>query len=743
MRKFLILFLISLLLIFSVKGLNGQGIENLNSNYSELYADSIIRTLGLEEKVSLLTGMGTSRSEFGDKGVPYFGIKGIPEKGIPDIIMGHGITGVRTGRDQHTRSTYFSTPIAIGCSWDIELYYEVGVAIAKEMRALGQDLNLGPTINIIRHPLGGRNWECFSEDPFLTSRFIVPYVKAMQSNGIICGPKHFVANNQEHNRFDINNVVDERTLREIYLPAFKAAVMEGGAMNIMASYNRLNGVYMCQNDYLLNQILRDEWGFKGFVLSDFSYGLRSTLAGAYSGLNVEMPGPKYYGDALVNAVKDGSISEAHIDRMLFDVIVSLHNIGFFDRPRVENEGIVHCENHIALAKKVADSSPVLLKNEDNLLPLKEKDIKSIAVLGPNASYFESIDRENENYPQYLQGGGSGRVYYFIESIISPLKGINDKIKSNIQIEYAQGCLTPDIYARKGVHINKSEDEKLITEAVKLAEKSEVAIVFAGLSGFNESEGWDRSSARLPGSQNRLIEEVAKVNKNTVVVLIAGSYVDVSSWIGKVETLLFVPYCGEQIGNGIADILLGDVTPSGKLPISWPRSESDFPNTIFKGKGFTEDGISNMYYEGLFVGYRWFNRENTDVLFPFGYGLSYTSFEYSDLIIDDSAYPVIVKVKVKNTGESEGAEIVQLYVSQPESTIEKALQELKAFKKVQLKPGEKKTISFTLNKEAFAHYNVDKKKWDIEKGNFIIKVGPDSANLKLYTTIKTQHMLHQN
>ena len=699
-----------------------------NQLASEKFADSLIQTLTLSEKVSLLSGMGTARSEFGDKNVPVFGIKGIPEKGIPDVIMGHGLTGVRTGRDVSVHSTYFCTPIAMGCSWNIDLYERVGKAIALEMRGLGQDLNLGPTINIIRHPLGGRSWESLSEDPFLTSRFIVPYVHAMQENGIICGPKHFVANNQDGNRFDINNEVDERAMREIYLPAFKSAVTEGGALNIMASYNRLNGVYMCQNQHLLSGILRNEWGFGGFVLSDFSFGVHSTLAAVYSGLDVEMPGPKYYGEKLEEAIKEGAISTGHIDKMLRNVIVTMHRTGIFSRPRVEHASLVHSRQHQDIALEVAREAPVLLKNENNLLPVSTKKLKSISIIGPNARRFPSLPFTNENYANYLQGGGSGRSYYFPGAVVTPYDGLKNALGKKVRVSYSQGCLTPDLWgARKNKAPNAQEEEKLIKEAVQAARNAEVAVIFAGLSGFNESEGWDRKSALLPGKQNELIRRVAKVNPRTVVVLIAGSYVDVSPWINQVNALLFVPYCGEKIGEGIADILLGRLSPSGKLPVSWPESVKDYPaGSIFTGGPYTKEGISNKYAEGVFVGYRWFQKQNIPVQYPFGFGLSYSDFEYSNLEVEPASWLVKVTIRVKNTGSVTASETAQLYVGEETPVVERPLQELKGFQKISLTPGESKVLIFQLDESAFAFYDVAQKKWKVEGGNYIIRVGGSSS-----------------
>ena len=714
---------------------------------SELFADSIISGLSLKQKVALLHGMGGGNSEFGDLDIQFFGIKGSKRFGIPPLYMGHGITGVRSGRDTTIHATYFTAPIAIGCSWDTNLYSKVGSTIAKEMRALGQDLNLGPTLNIIRHPLGGRNWESYSEDPYLTSRLAVSYVKAMQSNGVICGPKHFVANNQETNRFDINNEVDERTLREIYLPAFKAAVTKGGALNIMGAYNRLNGTYMCHNKYLLDDVLRGEWGFKGFVLSDFANGIKSTKEAVDARMNVEMHRPKYYGEALVEEVIKGHIKESRVDLLLKDVLRVMHVMGLFDRDRYENKKVLHSDEHIQLSREVSQNAPVLLKNEDNILPIDNKNLGSVAVIGPNAKRFPSVKESHANYAYYLQGGGSGRTYYFHNSVVDPYTGILNSLNDNTKVTYAQGCQTPNLFAKNKVLSFDNNEKQLINEAVSIAKKSEVAIIYAGLSGFNETEGWDRMNADLPGQQNKLIQEVAKVNPNTIVVLIAGSYVDVSPWINDVKALLFAPYCGEQIGNGIADILTGKVSPSGKLPFTWPFSVMDYPKeSIFRGEPYSEEKVSNVYSEGIFVGYRLFDKQDLDVMYPFGYGKSYTQFEYSNLDINHDTFPIKVRVNITNKGDMTGAEIVQLYIASKNSQVPKAPKELKGFKKVNLKPEETKTIEISLSKNDFAYFNTEQKSWMIEKGAYEIMIGSSSRKIvlkKIYHSMKKNLMINMN
>ncbi|MEO1011488.1 MAG: glycoside hydrolase family 3 C-terminal domain-containing protein [Bacteroidota bacterium] len=698
------------------------------------FVDSVLAGLTLDQKVSMLHGMGGGSSEFGDLDVRYFGIGGIRDKGIPPFYMGHGITGVRSGRDTTVHATYLTSPIAMGCSWDTALYREVAEVIAKEIRATGNDLVLGPTYNIIRHPLGGRNWESLSEDPFLTARMAVAFTQTIQENGVVCGPKHFVANNQETNRFDINNEVDERTLREIYLPAFKAAVTEGGALNIMGAYNRLNGAFMCQNKYLLDDILRKEWGFKGFVLSDFANGIRDTRQAVNAGMNLEMHRPKHYKDSLINLVKTGVIPESRVDTLLKDILSVMEKFDVFDRDRFEHEGTLHSPEHIALARKVAQHTPVLLKNK-GVLPLKTKELKSVAIIGPNAKRFHDLPKDHGNYAYYLQGGGSGRTYYFHNAVIGPLTGIQNAIETKVGTTYAQGAKTPFAYQKNAVLPIDKEDEQLLAEAINIAKTSDAAILVVGLSGFNESEGWDRNTAKLPGQQDRLIKEVAKVNANTTVVLVAGSYVDVGAWIDDVEALVFVPYCGEQIGNGIADILTGVVNPSGKLPFTWVKDVDDYPKgSIFRGEAFETGGESNVYSEGIFVGYCWFDKKEIEVQYPFGYGLSYTDFRYSNLRIDASSFPVRVQLEITNSGTRPGAEVVQLYVSPRNPKIEKAPQELKGFDKVGLAPGETKVIEFLLDREDFAHYDVSNSPWAIESGTYEIRVGLHSRSQPLNDTV---------
>ncbi|WP_111708564.1 glycoside hydrolase family 3 C-terminal domain-containing protein [Lutibacter citreus] len=726
----------SLVLFFSCTEVNGQQNYKDANTKPEDRAKDLISKMTLEEKVAQLNGLGNGHGVFGDKKAGVFGTKGNEKLGIPTLVMGHGITGVRSGRDVSVKSTYMLAPIGIAATWDTELYSRASVAIAKEMVALGQNLNLGTTLNIIRHPLGGRGWECFSEDPYLTAQLGVEHVKAMQANGIISGPKHFVANNQEQNRHDINNVLEERTLREIYLPAFKTAVVEGGALNIMAAYNRVNGTFMCENKWLLTDILRDEWGFKGFVLSDFGKGVQSTVPTALAGMNIEMSSAKWYGSKLVAAVNNGEIKESIIDKLVYDKLFTMFKMGLFDNKWKQPKEVVHSQEHQNIALEVARKSGVLLKNKNNVLPLALKKGNKLAVIGPNAKrYVGGV------YSEFLQGGGSGGCYYFEDAVTNPVDEIA-KIANVMEVSYARGChielkkkqkkieaktLMPDALDLADV---KKDDKQLTKEAVELAEKSDQVILVVGITGSQESEGRDRKSTRLPENQEKLINEVTKVNKNVIVVMVGGSYFDTSSWIDKVNGVINYFYCGEKLSQAMAEVLFGKVNPSGKLPISYPKSASQYPKgSIFQGGKYKEKKESNIYSEGIFVGYRYFNKNKEEMRFPFGYGLSYTNFKYSKLKVKKGKI-VEVSFTIKNTGKISGDEIAQLYIHDKESSVPRPIRELKGFKRVSLKAGESKKVHITLKDDAFAFWSPTKKDWTVEPGEFDIQIGVNSRDIKL-------------
>lgn len=694
--------------------------------------DLIIR-MTLKEKVTQLAGMGVGKSEYGDKSAEIFGTKGNERLGIPQLVMGHGITGVRSGRDQSVNATYMMTPIGIAASWNTELYTRASEAVAKEMVALNQNLNLGTTLNIIRHPLGGRNWECFSEDPYLTSRMAVANVKAMQQNGIISGPKHFVANNQEKNRFDINNEIDERTLREIYLPSFKAAVAEGGALNIMSAYNRVNGTFMSENKWLLKNVLRDEWNFKGFVLSDFGKAVHSTVPTVRAGMNIEMSSPKWYGEKLIDAVNNKEIEESVIDSLLYDKLWTMFSMGLFDNKWHQHEEIIHCQKHQDIALEVARESAVLLKNENSIFPFNRNEIKKLAIIGPNAKRCG-----NQSVYNYLQGGGSGRCYYIKDAVKNPFDEIQT-LAEGAEVKFARGCKTQSSKKNKISDMSNIQDnddaektdELLLNEAVELAKISDKVVLIVGLNGEIEREGHDRKNVKLPGNQVELIKSVAGVNSNTVVVVVAGSYVEMAEWIDDVDGVLFHFYCGEKIGQGMAEIIFGEINPSGKLPISYPVSVDQYPDgsILSNAAGYSKSKISNIYSEGIFVGYRYFDKQNEKMLFPFGFGLSYTEFEYTDLKIKQGENTK-VKFTIKNVGQIAGKEIIQVYIKDKKSSVPRPIRELKGFKKISLNPGESKVVEIILEDEAFAFWSPTEKQWMVEPGEFVIEVGPNSRNLPL-------------
>ncbi len=709
---------------------DNNGMVHSNTNVAiEIRVKELLEQMSLEEKVQQLGGMAV-RDDDNPFGSPdlNFGTSGNARLGIPPLIMGHGITGVRTGRNPYANATYFATPIAIGASWDPVLYSRVGVALAKELRALGQNLNLGPTLNVIRHPLGGRNWESFSEDPYLISQLIVPFVKAQQAHGIISGPKHFVVNNQERHRFDINNSVDERALREIYLPGFKAAVVEGGALNIMCAYNRVNGIQACEHKRLLTDILRDEWGFKGFVLSDFARAMYSTAPSALAGMNVEMHATKFYGKNLVDAVTRNMVSENVINELVSQKLYAMFKVGMFDNLHTFPSSVVHHQRHQNIALEVAQKSAVLLKNKINLLPLDLKKYKSVAVIGPNAKPFPDLGKLD--YALYLQGGGSGRNWYKREALISPFNGIKAVIPEGIKVSYAAGVKTSNI--KDNEQLLFKENRVLIQEASELAAKTDLVILVVGLSGFDESEGRDRDKAGLPRVQETLIHSVTGENPNSIVINIAGSYVDMNRWIDSVETLLFVPYSGEKIGRAIGEIIVGQINPSGKLPFSYPRSPKDYPTSSFyEGEVFSKNGASNKYDESIYVGYRYFDKMGVDVLYPFGYGLSYSEFTYRNLRVHPlTGSSFLVRFEIENESNVAGTDVAQLYLSHPTSKVDRPVKELKAFKRVHVGSNTKKEVEFELSSDAFSYFHPEKRKWTVEDGHYKILIGNSSRDVKI-------------
>ena len=661
---------------------------------------TLISQMTLEEKASLCSGMDNWHT------------KPIERLGIPSIMMSDGPHGLRK-EDENSEegilknsipSTCFPTAATTACSWDRGLIKQLGKALAEECQAEEVDIILGPAINIKRSPLCGRNFEYFSEDPYLSGQLATAYIQAVQSLGVGTSLKHYVANNQEHRRFTINEIIDERTLREIYLTNFEGPVKEGKPWTVMCSYNRINGTLASENKYTLTDILRNEWGFEGFVVSDWG-AVNERVEAIKAGLDLEMPSSYGVGDKkIIEAVKRGELDEKVLDqtveRLLKIIFKAIEN-------RKEN-ATYNKEEHHKLARKIAAESIVLLKNQDNILPIKKEG--TIAIIGGFAKN-----------PRY-QGGGSSHVNP--TKLDNALNEIEKIVQEKVKIIYEEG------YSLETDEMNQG----LIEKAKEAAKKSDVAIIFAGLPERYESEGYDRTHMKMPENHNKLIEEVTKVQPNTIVVLSNGSPVEMP-WVDKVKGII-ESYLGGQAGAGaVADILFGEVTPSGKLAETFPKKLNHNPSYL----NFPGEGNKVEYREGVFVGYRYYDKKEIEPLFPFGYGLSYTKFEYTDITVDKKEITdketIEVKVKVKNTGKVKGKEIVQLYVKDIESTLNRPEKELKGFEKIELEPGEEKTVTFTLDKRAFAYYNPEIKDWHVESGEFEILVGKSSKEIELKETVK--------
>lgn len=792
--------------------------------------ERLLTELTLEEKVSLLSGRdgGETRS--------------IERLGIPALRMIDGPHGV--GWD--TPATCFPSGISMGSSWNPELIEDVGRALARETRAAGRHILLGPCVNIHRTPLGGRNFESFSEDPWLTGQIGVAYVRGVQGEGIGTSLKHFACNNQEWERMTISVELDERALREIYLPHFKRVVEEAQPWTVMAAYNRIRGIYCSAHDYLLNQVLKQEFGFEGFVVSDWG-AVHGTVDSARGGLDLEMPGPgQYFAEPLLEAVRSGEMEEAVIDDKVRRILRVIDRAGLFDESVPLRQGAINTPEHRALARRLAEEAMVLLKNDSGILPLDREQIRSLAVIGPNAAAFRS-------------GGGSSTVKPVAP--VTPLEGLRLFCENGIEVHYARGDdmredLTPipaellaPVNGKPGEHGLRGEyfdnmhldgepvltridaqvdfnwgqgspdpsiphdrfsarwtglftpaqsgrfllgmstddggrlwlDDRLlvdawhdqaetvhtaavqleagrtyairaeyyentglacarlgwtpahedpIREAAALAARCDVAVVFAGLSWLFEGEGVDRTDLNLPDQQNELIRRVLDANPRTIVVLINGTPLVMEEWLDRAPAVIEAWYPGQEGGHAIARVLFGEVNPSGKLPVTFPKRLEDNPSwNHYPGR----DGRVH-YEESIFVGYRHYDTRGIEPLFPFGHGLSYTTFEYQDLEIvsegrgDD--VQITVTANIENAGERAGAEVVQLYVGERKPRLERPVRELKGFEKIHLHPGEKKRISFTLESDAFSHYDPEQGAWTATPGDYDIVLGSSSRDLRL-------------
>ncbi|MGA9554632.1 MAG: glycoside hydrolase family 3 C-terminal domain-containing protein [Candidatus Sulfotelmatobacter sp.] len=695
----------------------------------EQRVQDLLSRMTLQEKVAMLSGADWMQS--------------VPNErlGIPSIKMADGPLGIRSWAGPSSEmsaefakakvdTTAFPAGVAMAASWDTGLVESEGQAIGQEVKALGRDMILGPTVNINRTPLWGRNFEGYGEDPYLASRLAVAYINGVQGEGVIATVKHFDANNQEFERHRINAIVDERALNEIYFPAFKAAVEEGGVWSVMSAYNKLNGTYCAENSFLLKDVLQKEWNFKGFVVSDWG-STYSTVATVNAGMELEMPGGQPMKDWLkkpktqaagngggwlvpekvLPEISAGKISVATIDdnvgRMLRVMFIS----GQFDKPHAANGEIDNPEQR-EVARKAATESIVLLKNTGALLPLDSSKIHSLVVIGPNAAVART--------------GGGGSSLVTPKYSVSPLKGIQDRAGDRMQVSYSLGV---SMEGEDPTKDTPAAREQLRKDAVSAASKADAAVIVVGRYSKLESEDFDIKSLDLPAGQDALIEAVAKANKNTVVVINAGGPVIMSKWIAQVPAILDMWYGGQEGGNAIADVLFGDADPSGKLPVSFVKQWKDSPAYgHYPGQNLQVD-----YAEGIYVGYRYFDKHKIEPLFPFGYGLSYTKFDYSALKISPnqtSGAPVEVSLAVRNSGSRAGAEVVELYVHDGHSSVDRPVEELKGFQRVELTPGESRDVHFTLDRNALAFYSTAKKDWVTEPGQFDVLVGSSSRDIRV-------------
>ena len=657
----------------------------------------IIKSLSLEQKCALLSG-GT-----------VFTTRALPGKGIPAITLSDGPNGVRKqagaadhlGLNPSVPATCFPTSATVANSWDPELGEAVGAAMGEEAAAQGVSVLLGPGLNIKRSPLCGRNFEYFSEDPYLAGKMAAAYVRGIQKNGIAACPKHFAVNSQELRRMASDSIVDERTLREIYLTGFEMVVKEAQPKTIMSAYNLVNGTYANENAHLLMDILRRDWGFDGAVVTDWG-GSNDHALGVKNGSTLEMPAPG--GDAireLMKAVQTGKITEADVDARLEELL----ELVFTTKAAVDAApGKFDADAHHALARRAAAQSIVLLKNENGLLPLAKGE--KVAVIGDFAQT-----------PRY-QGAGSSAVNSIkVDSFLECLaeSGLNS-------VGYAKG------FDRQG-----KPDEALKAEAVRLAKNANVVLLCMGLDEIKESEGIDRADMKLAENQLELLAAVAAANPNVVVLLSAGSSLE-SGWVKDCKALVYGCLGGQAGAGALVEVLTGAQNPCGKLAETWARSYADTPaKAHFGGDGPTveyREGLYVGYREGLYVGYRYYDTAGVPTAFPFGYGLSYTSFAYSDLKADEKG----VTLTVTNTGSCAGAEVVQLYVAKPDATIFRPAKELKGFTKVQLEAGESKTVTIPLDDKAFRYWNVKTDRWEVEGGSYQLLVGASSADIRLTAAV---------
>ena len=802
----------------------------------EKRVDSILSQMTQEEKITLIGGIND------------FYTRPLPRLGIPALRMSDGPMGVH----DYGLTTAYPAGIALAASWDVDLARRVGMAMGKDARARGVHFILAPGMNIYRAPMNGRNFEYFGEDPFLAGRIAVSVIKGIQGRRVIATAKHFAGNNSEFARTTLSSDIDERTLREIYLPAFEASVKEGNVGAVMDAYNLVNGVYMTENNHLNNEILKNEWGFDGILMSDWG-ATHDGIAAADGGLDLEMPSPTFMNsDTLLPALREGKVLATTLDDKIRRILRKAIEFGFFDHAQADSDIPLFSQEGRQVALEEARGSMVLLKNSANILPLNDNKLKTIVVIGPDAypaviSGGGSAETKPFNSVSYLEGisnrlGTKAKVLYAVDTppldevfensdfVTAPggesgLKGeyfSNQSLQGtpalvrtdqHVHFDWGEGSFAPDQHvdhfsirwtgyfvpktagdykfftsADDGVrlyigdefaiddwlphsqtmdtyakHLDAGQAYKIrleysedvgsaivgfgVTRAEAyvgretraLAAKADAVVICVGFDPKTEGEGFDRTF-QLPGGQDELIQQISAVNKNTIVVLTAGGNLDMTHWIDKVPAVLHAWYPGQEGGTALAQILLGDYSPSGKLPASFERRVQDNPtfHTYYPEKGAKRV----QYSEGVFLGYRHFDRSETKPLFAFGYGLSYTTFGYSKLEVTPQtgnlSQPVTVSFDVKNTGNRAAAEVAELYVGDSHASVPRPVKELKAFAKVNLKPGETKFVTLTLDRRAFSFYDVKTKNWSAEPGDFTILVGSSSDNIQLRSKFILTH-----
>ena len=688
--------------------------------------EKLIKKMTLEEKVGLLHGNSK------------FYVAGVERLGIPEWSLSDGPHGVRAEINRHDwayagwtndSASYFPTGTAFAATWNPELAYRRGEVLGEEARWRKKDVLLGPGVNIIRSPLCGRNFEYMSEDPYMNSVLAVAYIKGLQSRDVACSVKHFAVNNQETNRTTIDVECSERALREIYLPAFKAAVQEGGALTVMAAYNKFRGEFCAENNYLVRKILRNEWGFDGVYVTDWG-AAHSTVPSMEAGLDLEMGTlidkyeDWYYANPLIEAVKSGKVPMSLVDEKVGDVLRVMIKTNVLDPKKRFGPGSMNTKEHQQATYDAAAEAIVLLKNQNNLLPLDFSSIKSLAVIGDNAT------RKHSN------GGLSSEIKAVYE--VTPLEALRAKWGDKVDIRFAQGYEKLSTFVEgsnngqsSGTFSSKTqESDALLKEAVEVARTSDVALLVCGLNHDYDTESFDRLNMDIPYGQVELIQEVVKANPRTIVIMIAGSPLNMAAVDICSPAIVWAWFNGMEGGNALVDVLSGKVNPSGKMPFTTPVSLDQSPAHALGN--FPGRDLKVNYEEDILVGYRWFDTKGLPVVYPFGYGLSYTTFNYSNLNTDkktyDQADTIQATFTLTNTGDREGAEVAQLYVSDPVCSVMRPVKELKGFKKVFLKPGESRRITLDIPVSSLAFYSEAQSQFVVEPGEFILQLGASASDI---------------